>query len=123
LADTTATGGRSVGVGEAVVDPVVDALVDPAVSDADADAGALVWLDPLVLSEPFAPTSDVIGVADPVHPASSAAAAITTTVDAIRRTAVTPVHPTMVQVRSPGCAFWSAIRRPNRRESPDADPR
>jgi hypothetical protein len=42
LADTTATGGRSVGVGEAVVDPVVDALVDPAVSDADADAGALV---------------------------------------------------------------------------------
>jgi hypothetical protein len=59
LADTTAKGGRSVEVGEAVVNPVglvVDALVAAAVSDADADAGALVWLDPLVLSEPFAPT-------------------------------------------------------------------
>jgi hypothetical protein len=106
-------------VGEAVVDRAVVLEV----GEGDVDDGALVWLDPLVLSEPFAPTSDVIGVADPVHPASSAAAAITTTVDAIRRTALTPVHPTMVQVRSPGCAFWSAIRRPNRRESPDADPR
>ena len=113
LADTTATGGRTVGVGGAVVLGDVDPPDDAEVGG-DADE-VLAMPDALAVSAPFAPANDVIGVADPVHPASSAAAAIARAVNAVRRTAVIPVHPTMSPVRSPGCAFWAGIRCPNRR--------
>src|SRR5664279_4236653 len=88
VADTTATGGRTVGVGGVVVfgelETAAEAELCGGVDEVLAGPAA-----PAV-TEPFAAASEVIGVADPVHPASSAAAAIATTVNAIRRTAVTP---------------------------------